>query len=250
MIDYDDTDGVFVRFLHAAGQANVRKELDALLTDGTISLQVANCFVTAPGYIILSHHIRQLQQEHSFVVASVAFPTDLDALAALHTRIPGKVYIHLGGALPKEPHVGRALMHSKVFLAEAPGRCTLWVGSHNLTAMAIEGGNFEAAVIMSGPIDNAVVQDARQHLNTCRDTAELFDPNQLGRYRDMQRGWSGGTAWEYDKDVIVIHAHSAHAVDGHSFIVHINLRPTELASLFSAGTYVPTLSSQERFAFN
>ena len=106
------------------------------------------------------------------------FPTDLGALQALHRSAPGHVYIHLGGRTPEEPQVGRSLMHSKLFLAvddDRQGR--LWVGSHNLTAMALQGGNIEAGLTFTGPTSSTVVQGAVEHLEACRATAELFDPN-------------------------------------------------------------------------
>ncbi len=97
-------------------------------------------------------------------------------------------------------------MHSKVFLAEGEEGCRLWVGSHNLTAMAIEGGNYEAGVVVTGPASSGVMQDAIAHLQVCRNTAELFDPDQMERYEDIQRGWGKNEEWESERNVLVIHA--------------------------------------------
>lgn len=221
-----------LRFLQPLGQGSVLHELEALLASGTTSLRAAVCFFTEPGRILLSRHIPRLRQANSFFVACVAFPTNLDSLLALHYAAPGHVYIHLGGTTPKERTVGRSLMHSKVFLAEGERHCELWVGSHNLTAMAVEGGNFEAGLIFHGPSSEQAIQDARSHLESCRTSAELFDPDQMDRYREIQNGWSTDKEWESEKDVIVIHAEAHDIPDEESFISHIRVVPEKFDRLF------------------
>jgi len=68
-------------------------------------------------------------------------------------------------------------MHSKVYFARREQQCWLWTGSHNLTASAVLGVNCEAAVVMSGGLDEPVFQDALTHLNRCKSEAIPFDPN-------------------------------------------------------------------------
>lgn len=165
-------------------------------------------------------------------MACVAPPTNLTSLYRLHLAAPGHVYIHLGGTTPEEKKVGRALMHSKVFLAEGEEGCRLWVGSHNLTAMAIEGGNYEAGVVVTGPASSGVMQDAIAHLQVCRNTAELFDPDQMERYEDIQRGWGKNEEWESERNVLVIHAQAPELPSKLPFILHINVLPTDLDRMF------------------
>jgi hypothetical protein len=97
-------------------------------------------------------------------------------LNELHAEIPGKLYVHLGSLTPVERGVGSGLMHSKVFFAKDGRHCSLWTGSHNLTASALQGVNCEAAVLLQGTIDEPAFADALAHLNQCRDEAILFDP--------------------------------------------------------------------------
>lgn len=221
-----------VRFLHPSGQANVRADLDAVLNSASKSLQGAVCFFTEPGRIVLSRHRAQLNHPDSFFVASVDAPTNLNALSKLHKLAPGHVYIHLGGTTPKEEKVGRSLMHSKVFVAESESECKIWVGSHNLTAMAVEGGNFEAGVVIGTSPTSQIVKDAMSHLEACRRTAEPFDPNDLERYREIQKRRKGDSEWDVEKDVLVVHAEADPAPYESSFILHVHISPVKLDKLF------------------
>lgn len=221
-----------IRFLHPSGQANVRAELDAVLGTASKSLRGAVCFFTEPGRIVLARHRAQLNHPGSFFVASVDFPTNLNALKKLHNIARGHVYIHLGGTTPKEEKVGRSLMHSKVILAEGESGCKIWVGSHNLTAMAVEGGNFEAGVVIESSTSSQVVNDAVAHLNACRATAELFDPNDMDRYREIQKGRRGDSEWDVERSVLVIHVEADPAPTQSSFILHVHTSPVDLDSLF------------------
>jgi hypothetical protein len=59
-------------------------------------------------------------------------------------------------------------MHSKVFYSEAGDKCWLWVGSHNLTARATTGANFEAAILLAGHPSEEPFRAAREHIEECR----------------------------------------------------------------------------------
>lgn len=248
--------GVFgVRFLHPDGQADVRADLDTVLNSATKSLRGAVCFFTEPGRMILSRHHSQLNHPASFFVAGVDSPTNLDSLEKLHRIAPGHVYIHLGGSTPSEKKVGRSLMHSKVFVAEGASRSKVWVGSHNLTAMAIGGGNFEAGVIVDSSPTSQVATDAVAHLDACRLTAELFDPNEMERYREIQKRRRGDSDWDIERDVLVIHAEANPAPSQPAFILHIHISPVELDKLFQMDRQVrlfihPTGTLQPGLAAN
>jgi hypothetical protein len=218
------------KFYSPGGPANVRRDLDGLLCDGTDSLRIAVCFFTDAGRALLERHSAKLQLEHSYFVASIDWPTNLKSMERLHWSAPGHVYIHLGGVTPEEKRVGRSLMHSKVVLAENGESCRLWVGSHNLTAMAIEGGNFEAATMMSESTSSHVIQDAIAHLELCRSTAELFDPNDMDRYREIQRRRCEPD-WDSERNVLVIHAEAAVLPTESAFIARVQIAPTELDGL-------------------
>jgi len=204
----------------------------ALLDAATVSLQGAVCFVTRAGSRLLRSRARQLRRPGSFFVASIDKPTNLDELEMLHQAAPGNVYIHLGGRTPEDREAGRSLMHSKVLLAEGNEESHLWVGSHNLTAAAIAGGNFEAGIELVADNSSQPVRDARQHLEACRASAELFDPSQMDRYREIQRRRLPLPPEITRARLLVIHAEAQVWPTNPSFTVQLLVTPTDFDSYY------------------
>jgi hypothetical protein len=221
-----------VDFFHPAGQSNVRPGLNALISGATKSFRAAVCFFTEAGRVLLSRHESRLKLLDSYFVASVDFPTNLKSLKKLHQMAPGHIYIHLGGTTPEEKGVGRSLMHSKVLLGESDEECQLWVGSHNLTAMAVAGGNFEAGLLISAHTSSQVIRDASAHLEACRTTAELFNPDDMRRYQEIQNRRRRESEWDIERFVLVIHAETTQLPSQSPFITHIQLVPTQYDRLF------------------
>ncbi|MFG0331694.1 MAG: hypothetical protein ACF8PN_17550 [Phycisphaerales bacterium] len=173
-----------------------------------------------------------LNRSGCYFIASVDPPTDLMALARLHHAAPGRVYIHLGGRTPEEPRVGRALMHTKTFLAESDSTCRLWVGSHNLTAMALGGGNFEASIDLTAESDAPVIEDARAHLEACRTTAEPFDPGSMSRYVEIQKRKLPKPEEITKKSLLVIHAEALVTPISTPFTAYLLVTPTDYDGFF------------------
>ncbi len=148
-----------------------RDALDDVLSSGTTRIMVACAFFSAAGCAIMRRHLARLQAPGSCLVVSADPPTNIGALNGLAREAPGKVWAYQTGKLPTEKKVGHALMHSKVFYAEAGENCRLWVGSHNLTGRATTGANLEAALVLTGHRSEAPFEAARQHIETCRADA-------------------------------------------------------------------------------
>jgi hypothetical protein len=151
----------------------VRDVLDDVLSKGTSRIMVACAFCSGAGVAIMQPHLPRLRLPGSSLVVSAEKPTDIDAVNALAKQAPGRIWMHETGKLPTERGVGSALMHSKVFYAEAGDNCWLWVGSHNLTARAMTGANLEAAILLAGHPSEGVFQAARLHVEACRDESSL-----------------------------------------------------------------------------
>jgi hypothetical protein len=217
------SESVQVKFHNEAGQANVHARLNELLQSATTELKAAVCFVTQPGAIMLACHAERFRGADGFFVASVDPPTNLNALHSLHSQAPGRIYIHLGGSTPEEIDVGHALMHSKLFLSSSETTSRLWVGSHNLTGMAILGGNFEAALEVTAPCEHAVIREATRHLEACRAMAEPFDPDQMQRYREIQKRRSRPPNGIEKKPLLIIHAEAQIRPTTAPFTAHVHL---------------------------
>jgi len=221
-----------VRFFHPGGQMNVRPELDNLMGSATRSLRGAVCYMTRPGAMVLSQHVERFKLPGGFFVASIDPPTNLKSLKALHYKAPGHIYIHLGAITPEETKVGRALMHSKVLLAIGDHTSRLWVGSHNMTGNAVMGGNFEAGVEITAANSDAAIHDATSHLEACRSTAELFNPNRMGDYERIQKERWPRPDEISSQRILVIHAEAEYIPTGAPFTVHIRLGMTDYDRMF------------------
>lgn len=220
-----------IRFFHRDGRHKIRDDLDLLVGPETTIFQGAVAYFTKAGYLFLETHKTVLRCSDSFFVASVDYPTDLDALENLHRLAPESIYIHLGAVTPVEHGIGRALMHSKIILAVGiASRVKLWVGSHNLTAQALQGGNFEAGLQITASLTDSFVQDAKSHLRECRRTAQLFDPSRMELYRGLQKKRQRGFGKR--EDILVIHAEAEDHPTQAPFTVHVRLIPTEFDNYF------------------
>lgn len=164
------------------------------MSNGTDQLVIATGFCTAAGVALLLAHTDRLKGLDSFVVVPSAPPTDYAELAKLHSAIPNNLFVHWGALSPYEKKAGAALMHSKVIYARAGQNCWLWTGSHNFTGNATQGGNCEAAVLITGTADEKPFVDALMHLRACRDEASDYDPD-MAPPNDTRR-----------EDTLVIHA--------------------------------------------
>ena len=162
-----------VTFVDEHPHQKARPVLDDVLSKGTERIMIACAFCTGAGVVLLQRHLARLRRPGSCLIVSSEPPTDMVALNELAKAAPDRVWVHTTGRLPQEKKVGGALMHSKVFYAEAPEKCWLWVGSHNLTARATEGANLEAALMVSGHPSEAPFVAARAHIEACRQECSL-----------------------------------------------------------------------------
>jgi hypothetical protein len=70
------------------------------------------------------------------------------------------------------------------------------------------------------------------HLEVCRTTAEPFNPNDIGRYKEIQDRRRRQTDWDIEKNVVVIHAEAQELPTQTPFVAHINIEPTAFDSYF------------------
>jgi hypothetical protein len=175
-------------------------------------------FVTRPGVrtflkLVPSESVRR----NSRFVASIRWPTDLDALGQLAEKMPGRVYIHRGYFLPEETNHDRSLMHSKtVYIESSLGDVHVLVGSHNWTGQALDGNNLEASVHVQCPSTDPFAGEIRTHIDRCVAESEVFDLARLEDYKAIQLALHGGPddlegedfGFVYES-VVVIHAEEA-----------------------------------------
>jgi HKD family nuclease len=205
---------MMIRLLHPLPHTPLRSVLEPLFQHAS-RVESAVAFVTRPGVrtflkLVANPAVRQ----NSRFVASIRWPTDLDALGELAAKMPGRVYIHRGYFLPEESNHDRSLMHSKtVYIENGQGDVHILVGSHNWTGQALDGNNLEASVHIQCPQSDPFAAQVRTHIDRCVAESEVFDPSRLDDYKAIQvalHGWPDGPdeeASEFAREtVVVIHA--------------------------------------------
>lgn len=137
-----------------------------------------------------------------FLCVDINYPTDIDDLNRLST-MGGNIYLHL---LKPNPQPGELrikmpphLMHAKTLLFDFDeNKAELWVGSHNWTARALSGLNFEASTITNLSITSDLYQSAENLLNSIRSACVLFDPDLVDYYKWLQGQNIEGVEWIVD----------------------------------------------------
>jgi hypothetical protein len=182
-----------VEFLHADPNRRLSDRLRGWLATATrFDLVVA--FLTHRGADLLIQYL-DCQRDHVAIAVSVRFPTNFDALAKLHERWPGRVFIHLGYRAPQEEYGDRAQMHSKVVLMDdADGTVRAVVGSHNWTATGLDGQNGEASLLLIDAETSPAMIDIRAHITETLQGCEVFDPERIDFYREIQSRLHRGPA--------------------------------------------------------
>jgi hypothetical protein len=205
---------MMIRLLHPHPHTPLRSVLEPFFQHAS-RVESAVAFVTRPGVrtflkLVASPSLRQ----NSRFVASIRWPTDLDALGELAAAMPGRVYIHRGYFLPEEINHDRSLMHSKtVYIESGQADVHILVGSHNWTGQALDGNNLEASVHIQCPKGELVAGQVRTHIDRCVAESEMFDPSRLDDYKAIQRALHGSPDGPDEppigfvrKPVVVIHA--------------------------------------------
>ena len=168
---------------HAELEAPIRR-----LFAGARRIDAAIAFVTARGCDLLRHLIALPTAPKTRFVASVRFPTNLQGLADIAGKFPGRVWIHTGYKEPHEAAAERGQFHSKLVVADLDGDERLViVGSHNWTENALRGHNLEAGVILRCREADDAVQSARRHIDACVAESQPFNVQDLRFYETVQR---------------------------------------------------------------
>jgi hypothetical protein len=205
---------MFIQLLHPLPHTPLRVVLEPLFLNAT-RVEAAVAFVTRPGVrTFLKLVTGSSLRNNTRFVASIRWPTDLDALAELAKTMPGRIYIHRGYFLPEEVNHDRTLMHSKtVYVENGTGDAHILVGSHNWTGQALDGNNLEASVHIQCSKTDAFAGQVRTHIDRCMAESEPFDPSRLDDYKAIQvalHGWPDGPdeeAFGFSREpVVVIHA--------------------------------------------
>ena len=225
---------MLLKFVCTDQDMQAQYEFSSLLDKSNRGVQMAFAYFSKAGWNLLEKNPSVLVHDNSFLVVSVDWPTDLEVLANIASRYPGKVYLHLGWVTPREKKVGRALMHSKLALGRSTSTWRLWVGSQNMTARAMFSGNMEAALVYEAlQLDQPII-DARDHLRRCQKGAELFDLDRLEEYKQIQANKAFGVG--VIGKILVLYAEEIAPITKFPALIHVRIPNEDFDGLTATGT--------------
>lgn len=160
-------------------------EIASLITDRMTRasrFSIVTGFATPGGLASICGPIRARPQSLDTLVVGAATYPGFEALnELLAAGVPAdRLHVHLGHTAAtggrKHPFARfHPMLHSKVYYMEHPdGTASAFVGSHNLTAFALDGLNGEAAVLLEGAKESPEFESVRQHIATARSQAVVY----------------------------------------------------------------------------
>jgi hypothetical protein len=144
-------------------------------------LDVASAFMTRAGVDFYKECAANIDSTCCRLSVSVHFPTNLDALQRLSSKLGDRLHIFLGGDTPCEKiSKFTPLLHSKIiWIGHGQERVIIFLGSHNWTATALDGVNMEASAGVECQPQDPFAQDIKAHLDSCFHAGVVFDPADL-----------------------------------------------------------------------
>ena len=157
------------------------------------NIQAAVAYWTYPPSSLSPAFAQALKAPDSYLIADIHSPTSIGSMAEFK-RAGSNVYLYLFqlvGRTESADSKGIAdhLMHSKVLVFDyGTDEVKIWVGSHNGTARALQGINFECAFLVTTKRDSQEHRQVIDHLEKIRRLATPFDLDDINLYRTLQGG--------------------------------------------------------------
>src|SRR5262249_41715204 len=134
------------------------------------------------------------------LVVGAATYSGFEALDELITAgVPAdRLHVHLGHTSAtggrKNPFARyHPMLHSKIYYMEFPNStASAFIGSHNVTAFALEGLNGEAAVTLEGPVDSPEFDKIRKHVASAQSQAIKYSSGMKEAYAWWTREFIDG----------------------------------------------------------
>ena len=145
--------------------------------------------------------IQKLKSEKSFVCIDFHKPTNIDYLVKWQEQT-NHIYLYTSQfrsqkQASEDTITSNYLMHSKVFVFEFEEYSEVWIGSHNMTKRAMEGGNIEASIILKLDNNDAKLKEVLDYLEKIKKECELFDVIKNDTYKYFQHGLN------YESDFVI-----------------------------------------------
>lgn len=163
------------------------------LSARSLSIQGAIAYWCFPPSQLDPGFLRGVAHRDGFICCDLHSPTSINCLDEM-SRGGANVYLllyQLTGKTEVKDSKGIPdhLMHSKVLVFNtSPTECVIWVGSHNATARALHGINFECALLETTMKGSSLHVAVMSHLEEIRDLSTRFNSDDVDYYRALQGG--------------------------------------------------------------
>ncbi|MGA1865361.1 MAG: phospholipase D-like domain-containing protein [bacterium] len=168
--------------------SNISKVVNDILSNA-ILIKFSIAFITKEGLNQLKHNLRKIRNTQGYGVVAINYPTNVNALNEIYELTDNRLWVHTGWknyVLPLEPI--RPLMHTKIIYTEqGNGLAIIYIGSHNWTANALLGCNYESGIIVECTEEDKICTQIENQIEICRQASELFDPNKIDFYKHAQK---------------------------------------------------------------
>jgi hypothetical protein len=167
------------------------------------SIQAAIAYWCFPPSRLDGAFVAALGHPDGYLCGDLHPPTSVDCLVDLKAG-GANLYLHLfqlvgRTEVPDSKGIPDHLMHSKVLVFDSgASEIAIWIGSHNATARALTGINYECAVVIHTERDSSLHRQTIKHLEDVRRRSTVFRAEDADYYRWLQGGLDVGTVVELE----------------------------------------------------
>jgi hypothetical protein len=164
------------------------------------AIDIVTGFATLDGLKKIIQPIEKDPQKLRSIVIGKATTRACDALDYLDKiKVPkDRLKIHLGfSKFDKYRNLINTkyipMIHSKIFYLELPdGSASAFIGSHNITAFAMNGANGEAGVLIEGDKDNKNLLKVKKHIISINRQSTIYNSTKKELYVQLTRNYIQG----------------------------------------------------------
>jgi hypothetical protein len=178
-----------IEFIPPSAQRNVLGKLNELI-EKSIELKGLVCYWTIPHEILHDSFAKKISDK-GFIAIDIHEPTNIDSLVPL-VEMRSNIFLHLykttgTSEFPGTRKLPSYLMHSKIFFFKINSqRAIIWIGSHNATNRALQGGNIESSVLVTTALKSDFCRSVIYFLDEVKARCDLMNLSLINYYKWLQ----------------------------------------------------------------
>jgi len=178
-----------IEFIPPSPQQSVLCKINELI-EKSIEIKALVCYWTIPHEVLHGSFPEKIGGD-GFIVIDIHEPTNVDSLDPL-AKTGSNIFLHLYKAtgtseFPGTKKLPSYLMHSKIFFFKIDNqKAIIWIGSHNATNRALQGGNIESSVLVTTSLRSDFCQSVISFLEQVKVRCDKFDSSLINYYKWIQ----------------------------------------------------------------